>query len=262
LGNAAGNTTGYSTVTAAYNNAGRLKTLANGKPLVYLDSGASTQKPRAVIDRLSNRTITLPVDMKSERIGIKQQFTGGQVAEGDMARFEAIVLGADGKPIEAKGLKWEVLRLPLLILALATAWTTTSFTNAVAHAQTKPAATTTEKSAADLAFEPLQKEYDNLYHSLLNSGGVGKEDHQAIEALRDRIDHFIEKFPNDQRGLTADLYLSTWLSDGPRIDERLGACYSAVPRDSLLAAAGDRRHQSRAQVDRSNTSVVGFMIRV
>jgi uncharacterized protein YfaS (alpha-2-macroglobulin family) len=28
-----------------------------------------------------------------------------------MARFEAIMLGADGKAIEAKGLKWEVLRL-------------------------------------------------------------------------------------------------------------------------------------------------------
>ena len=28
-----------------------------------------------------------------------------------MARFEAILLGADGKAIAAKGLKWEVLRL-------------------------------------------------------------------------------------------------------------------------------------------------------
>ena len=44
--------------------------------------------------RTIERTITLPVDMKSERIGIKQQFTGGQVAEGDMARFEAIMLAS------------------------------------------------------------------------------------------------------------------------------------------------------------------------
>ena len=31
--------------------------------------------------------------------------------EGETARFEAIVLGADGKAVEAKGLKWELLRL-------------------------------------------------------------------------------------------------------------------------------------------------------
>ena len=61
--------------------------------------------------RTIERTITLPVDMKSARVGIKQLFTGGQVAEGDMARFDAIMLGADGKAIEAKALKWEVLRL-------------------------------------------------------------------------------------------------------------------------------------------------------
>ena len=61
--------------------------------------------------RTIERTITLPVDMKSARIGIKPLFTGGQVAEGDMARFDAIMLGADGKAVEAKALKWEVLRL-------------------------------------------------------------------------------------------------------------------------------------------------------
>src|SRR3954453_18444515 len=31
-----------------------LKTTANGKPLVYLDNGATTQKPRAVIDAISH----------------------------------------------------------------------------------------------------------------------------------------------------------------------------------------------------------------
>ena len=36
------------------------------------------------------------------RIGIKQLFTGGQVAEGDMARFDAVMLGADGKAIEPR----------------------------------------------------------------------------------------------------------------------------------------------------------------
>ena len=68
-------------------------------------------KLRETGGRTIERTITLPVDMKSARIGIKPLFTGGQVAEGDMARFDAVMLGAEGKVVEAKALKWEVLRL-------------------------------------------------------------------------------------------------------------------------------------------------------
>ncbi len=61
--------------------------------------------------RTIERTITLPVDLKSPRIGIKPLFKGGQAEEGEPARFEAIVLGADGKAADAKGLKWELMRL-------------------------------------------------------------------------------------------------------------------------------------------------------
>ena len=61
--------------------------------------------------RTIERTITLPVDLKSPRIGIKPLFKGGQSEEGEPARFEAIVVGADGKAADAKGLKWELMRL-------------------------------------------------------------------------------------------------------------------------------------------------------
>src|SRR6185503_11257545 len=61
--------------------------------------------------RTIERTITLPVDLKSPRIGIKPLFANNQAQEGAPARFEAIVLGSDGKAIEAKGLKWELMRL-------------------------------------------------------------------------------------------------------------------------------------------------------
>jgi alpha-2-macroglobulin len=61
--------------------------------------------------RVIERTITMPIDMKSPRIGIKPLFTNGQVAEGDRARFNAIMLDRDNKSVEAKGLKWELLRL-------------------------------------------------------------------------------------------------------------------------------------------------------
>jgi hypothetical protein len=61
--------------------------------------------------RTIERTITLPIDLKTPRVGIKPLFTNNQSPEGEPARFEAIVLGPDGKAIEAKGLKWELMRL-------------------------------------------------------------------------------------------------------------------------------------------------------
>ncbi len=61
--------------------------------------------------RTIERTVTLPVDMKSSRIGIKPGFTNNQAPEDDAAHFETIVLDAAGKPVAAKGLKWELVRL-------------------------------------------------------------------------------------------------------------------------------------------------------
>jgi uncharacterized protein YfaS (alpha-2-macroglobulin family) len=60
--------------------------------------------------RTIERTVTLPVDTKRPRIGIKPLFRG-QLGEGETAAFETIVLDASGKAAEAKGLKWELLRL-------------------------------------------------------------------------------------------------------------------------------------------------------
>jgi len=96
-------------------------TNADGKAevAVELPALAKTNRPLEadVIIRLREsggrtieRTVTLPVDMKRPRIGIRPLFKG-QVGEGDTAGFEAIVLDAAGKAVEAKGLKWEVLRL-------------------------------------------------------------------------------------------------------------------------------------------------------
>jgi uncharacterized protein YfaS (alpha-2-macroglobulin family) len=60
--------------------------------------------------RSIERTVTLPVDMKVARIGIKPLFKG-RVGEGETARFEAVVVGADGKAAAAKGLEWTLVRL-------------------------------------------------------------------------------------------------------------------------------------------------------
>jgi uncharacterized protein YfaS (alpha-2-macroglobulin family) len=60
--------------------------------------------------RTIERSVTLPVDLQSARIGIRPLFNG-QVGEGETARFEAILLGADGKAAPATGLKWTIVRL-------------------------------------------------------------------------------------------------------------------------------------------------------
>ena len=97
-------------------------TNADGKADLLIDLPALAKTNRSleadVIVRLREsggrtieRTISLPVDMKSARIGIKPLFKDGMVGDGETAAFEAIVLGPDGKAIDAKGLKWEVLRL-------------------------------------------------------------------------------------------------------------------------------------------------------
>src|SRR5690606_5090716 len=56
------------------------------------------------------RKMTLPVDLGRARIGIRPLFKG-QVGRGETARFETILVGADGKVAEAKGLQWELKRL-------------------------------------------------------------------------------------------------------------------------------------------------------
>jgi uncharacterized protein YfaS (alpha-2-macroglobulin family) len=61
--------------------------------------------------RTIERTVTLPVDLKAPRIGIKPLFKGGQTEEGQAAGFDAVLVGADGKAVSAKGLKWELVRL-------------------------------------------------------------------------------------------------------------------------------------------------------
>jgi uncharacterized protein YfaS (alpha-2-macroglobulin family) len=68
-------------------------------------------KLRETGGRTIERTVSLPVDLRSPRIGIKPLFAGNQVQEGEPARLEAIVLGPDGKAIAAKDLKWQLMRL-------------------------------------------------------------------------------------------------------------------------------------------------------
>ncbi|MEQ1694196.1 MAG: alpha-2-macroglobulin, partial [Hyphomicrobiaceae bacterium] len=61
--------------------------------------------------RTIERNVTLPVDTKQARVGIKPLFGSQGVTEGDAAAFEVIVLDATGKRADAKGLRWTLSRV-------------------------------------------------------------------------------------------------------------------------------------------------------
>jgi alpha-2-macroglobulin len=61
--------------------------------------------------RTIERTVSLPVDPKMIRIGIKPQFKNGEAPENDLAGFEAILVGADGKRLADQGLTWTLYKL-------------------------------------------------------------------------------------------------------------------------------------------------------
>ena len=61
--------------------------------------------------RTIERSVSLLVGAKDPRIGIRPAFTDGRVAEGEKAEFDVVLVGQDGKPMAAQGLKWELLRL-------------------------------------------------------------------------------------------------------------------------------------------------------
>lgn len=62
--------------------------------------------------RTLERTLVVPVDLKTERIGIKPSFKGGKLAEDETATFDVVMLGKDGKSAAAAApLNWTLTRL-------------------------------------------------------------------------------------------------------------------------------------------------------
>jgi alpha-2-macroglobulin len=68
-------------------------------------------KLREASGRTIERTVTLPVDLKQPRIGIKPSFSDGQAREGTPEKFSVVMVDGRGAAVEAKGLKWELVRL-------------------------------------------------------------------------------------------------------------------------------------------------------
>jgi len=61
--------------------------------------------------RTIERTVTVPVDLKEARIGLKPGFANLSLNEGGKALFDVVVLDESGKPADAKGLVWQLVRL-------------------------------------------------------------------------------------------------------------------------------------------------------
>ncbi len=61
--------------------------------------------------RTIERSVTIPVDLKQSRIGIKPLFKGSELDEKQTASFEVVLLDSEGKRAPAEGLTWVLNRL-------------------------------------------------------------------------------------------------------------------------------------------------------
>ena len=61
--------------------------------------------------RAVQRSITLPIVPATTMIGVKPLFTGSSLSDQDTANFEVAMVAPDGKKVEAKGLKWQLLSI-------------------------------------------------------------------------------------------------------------------------------------------------------
>jgi alpha-2-macroglobulin len=61
--------------------------------------------------RTIERSVTIPVDLKQPRIGVKPTFKGSELDENQTAAFEVILLDAKGARVAANDLTWQLVRL-------------------------------------------------------------------------------------------------------------------------------------------------------
>jgi uncharacterized protein YfaS (alpha-2-macroglobulin family) len=61
--------------------------------------------------RAIERKLTLPVAADKPMIGIKPSFSGRSLGDGENATFDVVLVGADGKPLSARALRYELLKV-------------------------------------------------------------------------------------------------------------------------------------------------------
>ncbi|MGH6735647.1 MAG: alpha-2-macroglobulin family protein [Methyloceanibacter sp.] len=87
---------------------------------VALDEAPVATKPlsAAIVVRLAEpggraieRTLDLPIVPSQTMIGVKPLFKGASLGDQDTAKFDVVMAAPDGKEVEAKGLKWQLLSI-------------------------------------------------------------------------------------------------------------------------------------------------------
>ncbi len=61
--------------------------------------------------RAIERKLTLPITPKADMIGVKPLFSGRSLSDNDTANFDVVIVSPDGRQIDAKGLKWQLLSI-------------------------------------------------------------------------------------------------------------------------------------------------------
>ncbi len=77
---------------------------------------------REVSGRTIERSVTLPVDLKEPRIGVKPLFNSSGLGEGEKAAFEVVMLDAAGKQAASQGLVWELVRTRHVVAMVQPRW--------------------------------------------------------------------------------------------------------------------------------------------
>ena len=87
---------------------------------VALDQVPASTKPLEanVVVRLAEpggraieRKLSLPIVPAATMIGVKPLFAGKSLNDNDIAKFDVVMVSPDGKQVEAKGLKWQLLSI-------------------------------------------------------------------------------------------------------------------------------------------------------
>ncbi len=98
------------------------ETDAGGKATFKVDLGkvpASTRPLEAQVTvrmaepggRAVERKLTLPVAPDAMMIGVRPQFAGRSLGEGETAAFDVVVVSPEGKPVAQSGLRYELLKI-------------------------------------------------------------------------------------------------------------------------------------------------------
>ncbi|HEX2216179.1 MAG TPA: alpha-2-macroglobulin [Xanthobacteraceae bacterium] len=61
--------------------------------------------------RAVERSLTLPIVPSAPMIGVKPLFSGRSLGQGDMAAFDVVMVSPDGRALERKGLRYELLKV-------------------------------------------------------------------------------------------------------------------------------------------------------